>query len=75
MIDLNATKSRLGSLSPAKLQILSPAAHKLLTVDMPKMLAEIQAAREVISSLKFENQNLPFFVHERLTYYNNLARD
>lgn len=71
--DLNKVKSRIGSLSKTKLALLSPAASKLLTDDVPKMISELQAAREVIQAVKLDvKQEKSFFVHERLFYYDKL---
>lgn len=75
MTDLNAVKSRLGSLSKTKLALLSPAASKLLTADMPRLISEVEAAREVINSLRFDEQRLSWFVHERLHFYDKITNE
>jgi hypothetical protein len=72
--DLNKIKSRLGSLSKTKLAVLSPAASKLLTTDMPRLISEIEAAREVINSLRFDEQRISWFVHERLHFYDKITK-
>jgi hypothetical protein len=72
--DLNKIKSRLGSLSKTKLAVLSPAASKLLTTDMPRLISEIEAAREVIKFLRFDEQRISWFVHERLHFYDKITK-
>lgn len=74
MNDLNSTRSRLGSLSKTKLALVSAAAYKLLDSDLPNLLAEVEAAREVIRAVNLDEKNLSFFVHERLFYYNKLTK-
>lgn len=74
MNDLNSTRSRLGSLSKTKLALVSAAAYKLLDSDLPNLIAEVEAAREVIRAVKLDEKNLSFFVHERLFYYNKLTK-
>lgn len=73
MNDLNRVKSRIGSLSKTKLAMLSPAASKLLTEDVPRMISELQAAREVIHAIKLDDKKeKSFFVHERIFYYDKI---
>lgn len=46
--ELNAIKSRLGALSPRKLEHIhacSCAAHRLISEDLPKLLEAIEAAQ------------------------------
>jgi len=47
--DINAVKSRLGSISPRRLSSLPPAVQKLLTVDMPRLISELEALRDIAS--------------------------
>lgn len=49
--DLNALKARLGSLSfeaRSKLATSSPAVFKLVTVDIPALIAEVEEMREAL---------------------------
>lgn len=42
---INEIKARLGSLSPRKLEEIykiSPAVHKLLTVDLPALIKQVE---------------------------------
>ncbi len=47
MIDLNAVKARLGSLSfdaRVRLASICPAAFRMVTIDLPAVIAELEAA-------------------------------
>lgn len=68
--EITAIKSRLGSISAKKLGEFSLATQKLLQHDLPNLLSEIEAAREVIKAVRFDEQRLSWFVHERLYHYD-----
>ncbi len=46
-INLDAVKSRLGSISKTKLETLPNGIQTLLATDFPNILKELEAAREV----------------------------
>lgn len=53
--DLNAIKSRLGSIAPSRLYSLPMSVQKLLSDDMPALIEEIETARKVCKAEDGEN--------------------
>ena len=50
--DLNAIKSRLGSIAPSRFYSLPVSVQKLLSNDMPALIEEIEACRKVVEAAR-----------------------
>ena len=52
--DLNAVKSRLGSIAPSRFYSLPLSVQKLLSDDMPALIEEIEAARSLKTEVEVD---------------------
>lgn len=50
-INLNIVKSRLGSLSPAKISTLPLAVQKLLVIDIPRLIRFLEENHDIYTTL------------------------
>lgn len=55
MNDLNAIKSRIGSIAPSRFYSLPLSVQKLLSKDLPSLIEEIEEARRVFKAADGEN--------------------
>lgn len=65
--DLNAIKSRLGSIAPSRLYSLPLSVQKLLSDDMPALIEEIEAGRKVVEAASHIHWSCTVRKSERLS--------